>query len=346
MEAYEFLCEFAHPNGPGLNFLHAEHNDDAVSFQLSAEIELSLRVYKSLPDLLPQLVEQFTSGHVFPIYEGEYELESSISLTKFGFYKHALGALRNVLELGWLSVYWDLAGRSHIEIQGWLHSIEDTPFRKRVFAALKREPNIKAFDDAHKFLEGVEKLYYSLCDFAHTKGRRFSIRALSRSNVNTFNEASLRYWLKLLRQVVKTVVIFHILKYPIALRYTPLDDKFGFNPPMGGFFRPYQADECRKLFFPEELRTLQSISDADPGAVSIAEWVNSQPDITREEMEDQLERDDQFWISSSGFERWLETEESTLRFLKEHSPAEYEKRLQKIDRLREWARSNGHLGKS
>jgi hypothetical protein len=123
------------------------------------EIEEQIWAYRSLLDLVPETVENLMSGHLFPLVEGEYELGSSIAFCRLGFYKHAIGALRNVLELGWLSVYWDLGGQSHVDIQGWLRSVETTPFRKRVFDKLKAHSNFQTFDEKHAKAPGRAMRY-------------------------------------------------------------------------------------------------------------------------------------------------------------------------------------------
>ena len=124
---------------------------------IADKIEENVWVHRSLTDLVPETIENFWSGHIFPLTEAEYELESSIEFCKLGFYKHAIAALRNVLELGLLSVYWDIDGQSHIDIKKWLGSGEPTPFKRIVFAKLKSNGNIKKFDDQHKIFEETRK---------------------------------------------------------------------------------------------------------------------------------------------------------------------------------------------
>ncbi|MBI1993483.1 MAG: hypothetical protein HYS67_03545, partial [Deltaproteobacteria bacterium] len=106
--------------------------------KLAESIVERIWIWRSLLSLLPQTIEKLFSGHVFPLVEAEYELESSAELCKLGFYKHAIAALRNVLELGLLSVYWDIDDQSHIDIKQWLGSQEPTPFLRRVFTKLKQ----------------------------------------------------------------------------------------------------------------------------------------------------------------------------------------------------------------
>lgn len=89
-------------------------------------------------------------------------------------------------------------------------------------------------------------------------------------------------------RVTKFVVILHILKYPVALQHTPIEQKFGINGPAGGFFEPYQTERIKQFLGKDVIITLQEISNNDPTAISRAKWVNEQPDITYEELQIQM----------------------------------------------------------
>lgn len=258
--------------------------------EISSKIEEIVWIFRYLEDLMPQTVEKFWSGHMFPLVEANTELESSIEFCKLGFYKHALIALRNVLELGLLSVYWDIDDKSQVDIQNWLYSFESTPFRKKtVFPKLKTNQNIKNFDDKHKIFNDIDNLFGELSNFVHTKGRYHSSLDLGNANFNRFNEKSLLNWIEFMIKVVKFIVIIHVLKYPVALQYTPLDQKFGLNSPAGGFLEPSQSEAIKQFLDENILKTLQAISDSDDEAIGMAKWVNEQPDITEEGMKAQVE---------------------------------------------------------
>ena len=200
------------------NTLHLLHSDKLIMEILNASNEyleqhMEVRekieecdwVFRSLFELIPATVENFWSGNIFPATEAEYELECSIVLCKLGFYKHAIASLRNILELGLLSVYWDIDDKSHIDIQNWLKSMESTPFRRDIFKKLKTNLNIKTLDEKHRIFEKTTALYTRLSNFSHTKGFSYSSRILNkhRSNVNSFNEPSFKKYLDLMKEVVE-----------------------------------------------------------------------------------------------------------------------------------------------
>ena len=67
--------------------------------------------YHHVGDLIPHTMENFWSGHFFPWLESWEEIQISCNLALFGFYKQAKVSLRGGLELGLLSVYWNLNDR-------------------------------------------------------------------------------------------------------------------------------------------------------------------------------------------------------------------------------------------
>lgn len=307
-------------------------------------IEHYVLVFHAIMDLIPTTLDNFWSGNLFPYTEAEYELHSSIYFATRGFYKHALNSLRSVLELGLLSVYWDIEDKSHLDIQEWLHSKEDTPFRKKVKKRLLENTNIKRFDEEGGFFAQLDEVYNKLSDFTHTKGARYSSRALTVSNVNTFNEKSLQYWVQSLQEVIRLVLILHILKYPVAYQYTPIDDKFGLNGPAGGFWKPQQVERVKAIFDEETNALLQTISNADPDALARAEWVQAFPDIIEEELEQQtLEFDKQMILHyHDGFPKWLEQERKTLDFYDQfNNPEGKAKHEERIAFLTQWAKEEG-----
>lgn len=256
--------------------------------ELSFKINEYLEIFRSLGDLSSALPENLLLGYRFPLIEAESEFENSIVLCKLGFYKHAFIALRSVLELGILSAYWNVDENNHLDIRKWLVSLENTPKRKTVFTKLKTNQNFQEFDDKHRFFDEITETFNQLSNFVHTKGHQHSNMDLGNSNVNRFNEKSLLKWLKIMTGVTKLVLILHILKSPVALQHTPIEQKFGINGPAGGFLEPYQADRIRRFLDKDVMSTLQEISDKDSEAASLAEGINELPDITEEEFHAQM----------------------------------------------------------
>lgn len=338
-----------------LQLLHSDKRifailDDTNAFldqnpEVKDQIQEYIWALRSLSELAPLTPDKIFSGYVFPLTEAEYEIESSSVLCKIGFYKHAIAALRNVLELGLLSVYWDINDRAHIDMHDWLRSMEETPFRKAIFEKLATNENIKVFDEKQQIFDKTAALYKKLSNYSHTRGFGYSSQYLNahRSNVNSFNDASLKRWVKILGDVVEVVAIFHVLKYPVALQYTPIDDKFGLNGPAGGFINPHQMERLKRVVSEAHLPDLQQISDSDEGAISMAEWVNGWPDITEAEFVQQIEKQDEQSIEWEGYDHWLKNQRKLYGHLKKQKPDEYQQKLGYFKKMRKWAKENGFL---
>lgn len=311
-------------------------------------VEKCLEIWWSIFELVPQTVDKALSGHGFPAAEAQYEAGSSIELAKLGFYKHALMALRNALELSLLSVYWDIDGRSHILIQDWVRSKQDTPFKKTILVKINTHPNVIKLLEKYDIHSEVDRIYKELSNFSHTKGGRYSSSRLNASNVNTFRENSLVHCLNLMEQVTTIAAAYHLLLYPVGMQYTPVEEKFGLNGPMGGFLEPGQM-EALKIFLgrePELLQALIEISDSDKQAVELAEWITAQPDVTSEEFDTQAREFDQLTIEvggPNGFQHWLKNEKRMIRQLvKLGMPNdEQQKRKQYLLEMTNWARTKG-----
>ena len=250
---------------------YLEQNSDTTN-----KIKRALMIFYYMEDLQPQTAETGGLEGMFPLAEASHELENSIQLCKIGFYKSALAALRNVLELGLLSVYWALNERSPASRQEWMSSEKHTPYTRDIISALETDKNIKAFDDKHNFFRDVRELL-ELSRFVHTRGTKYSYYYLTNGALNHFKEESFLKWLGFFLKVIKMVVIVHVLKYPVAFQYTPMD-QFGLNPPAGGFLEPHQSRTIKKFLDADVVKTIQEISDSDETAVAIAKWVNDQED--------------------------------------------------------------------
>lgn len=311
--------------------------------EMKKDITTLIWVYHDLGDLVPQPIEKFWSGHYFPYTESFFELQNSFLLAQYGFYRYAFISLRIVLELGLLSVYWDKNDKAHQDIQNWLKSMENTPFKSQLCRGLQKIENIRIFDKKTSFIDRIEKLYDELSNYVHTKGSMYSSSGMNISNFNAFNSEVLEGWHFFMSEIIKINCIAHLLKYPVGLQYTPIEQKYGINGPMGGFLKPFQLERMKNIFDKKTYKILKEISDDDENAVGLTEAINDLPDITREKLDKQILDFDKRLIEQQGWNPWYKFEMQDYEFIKENDPEGCKKFMKRIKKLESWAKEKGYI---
>lgn len=298
-------------------------------------------------ELIPLMPKHLGSGNTFPIQESATELSISYFLVRRGLYRQAVVSLRTTLELGLLSVYWDRQDNSEQKISAWVNSNQNTPMMRNIRAGLSTISAVSVYEEKKNLLGNdgrINLVYQNLNDYAHAKGARYSIGMLSSgwpgANIARFSKKTFKTWIDLANEVVKIIVITHLLKYPVGLQETPLDEKFGLNPPMGGFLNPWQADLLREFIGRSDADLLQSISDSDSNAVEIGREIRALPDLSEDEWDQHILEQNQFTIENQGYESWYSMHSS---FHSEGSSEEIEKFEMRAKSLKDWATEKGWL---
>ena len=254
---------------------------------LRDEIATYLWAYNEVSDLVPQTVKNLFSGHFFPFVESHYELENSFELCKQGFYRHSLFALRCVLELGVIGLYFDKDDQAHIDVQKWIRSEDPTPHFRKSLGHLFELEYFRQFDEKFYLQQEIKDIYSSLSNYVHTRGYSYSATGQSLSNFNRFNESSLLRYVEFMKKVIKSVVTMMLLKYPIGMQNLPLWDKFGINSPAGGFLDESSRPAVSVILDEDAKEVLQNISNNDPTVNEIVGYILAMPDLTEEQLRKQ-----------------------------------------------------------
>lgn len=258
-----------------------------IHSNLRDEIATYLWAYHEIGDLIPQTVEDFWSGHFFPYSESYYELENSFELCKQGFYRHSLFALRCVLELGVIGLYFDLDDQAHIDVKDWLHSKDPTPHFRSSLRGLFKLEYFRRFNDVFSLQQEVENIYSSLSDFVHVRGYHYSTTGQTQSNFNQLSDSSLRRYIEFMKKIVKVVAIMMLLKYPIGMQNLPTWDKFRLDSPAGGFLDESSRPAVLVILDEDTKEVLQNISNNDPAVNEVVTQIYAMPDLTEEQLEKQ-----------------------------------------------------------
>ncbi len=252
--------------------------------KLQTEIAASLWAYNQIGELVPQTVDSFWSGHFFPFSESYYELENSFELCKQCYYRYSFFALRCVLELGAIGLYFDKDNRAHIDVKKWLRSEDTTPHFRRCLERLFELECFPQFDAKFTLKREIQNMYSLLSDYVHVRGYSYSTSGQSISNFNQFNESSLLKYVESMKIVVKDIITMMLLKYPIGMQHLPLWDKFGLNGPVGGFLDESSQHWVLAILDEGTREFLQHVSNNDSTVNGIVRHILAMPDLTEEQL--------------------------------------------------------------
>ena len=313
--------------------------------ELKNRIEELGWIYHTVGKIIPHNLENFWSGHYFPYVESWEELQISFNLICFGLYKQAFVSLRSGLELGLLSVYYNINDDGHNTVKEWLHSKDtsaaNTPRAEKIWKILLSNENIAKFNIQHNLRNTFDNLGY-LHNYVHTKGAKHSNRmGLLKTNSQTFESKLIDKWIKSYEDIISLVSSLHLLKYPIAVIRFDYRKKFGIVFPSFGGLEEYDIDKIAKILPENYLADIEIIAKEDPTTQQIIQEINSFHDITKEQVEEQILNLDKMSIEhGEGFNEWMENQESIFKSFGQELDDKMKKR---IEILRDWAIENDFL---
>jgi hypothetical protein len=316
-------------------------------FETNPEIKKRIEelgwIYHTVGMIIPQNFENFWSGHYFPFIESWEELQVSFTQICFGLYKQAFVSLRSGLELGMLSVYFNINDDGHNAVKEWLQAKDkkeaDTPSAKTIWKILLQNNNIRKFNEKND-LETVHKNLGYLHNYVHTKGAKHSNRmGLPKSNYQTFEEKLISKWLKSYTDIISLVITLHLLKYPISVIRFDYSKKFGIDIPSFGGLEEYNIDKIALILPDKYLKDVELIAKEDTTTQETIQEISAFPDMTEKQVEEQIINLEKMLIENGeGFTKWLEDQE---RWYKSIGENEFDKKIKdRIEVLRKWATEN------
>lgn len=303
--------------------------------------------YFSISKSIPQTSENLWSGHFFPYIESTEELQVSTNLALMGLYKQAFSSLRCALEVGMLSVYYNINDDGHRVVKDWLASKEhreaNTPRADKIWKILRSNESIKKFDDKFGLRDDFNSLGF-LHNYVHTKGHLYSNRVgLTKSNYQTFESCVFDKWCDSFTRVVLLLIKLHMLKYPITVIEFDWSTKVGIDNPFPVLDK-HEIDRIKELLTHEEFAEIKQCFSEDAKSQELFEYIRNLPDLREEEVEEQIIQLDKRTIESGlGFIKWEKNELSQMHLYDDDSR---ERVLRRIRILRSWAEENGLMGES
>lgn len=303
--------------------------------------------YFSISKSIPQTSENLWSGHFFPYIESTEELQVSINLALMGLYKQAFSSLRCALEVGMLSVYYNINDDGHRAVKDWIASKDsheaNTPRAKKIWKILRSNTSIRKFDDKFKLRDDFEELGF-LHNYVHTKGHRYSnCVGLKKSNYQTFESGVFDAWCESFTKVVLLLIKLHMLKYPITVVEFDWSTKVGIDNPFPVLDK-HEIDRIKRLLTNDEFAEIKQCFSEDAQSQELFEYIRNLPDLREEEVEEQIIQLDKHTIESGlGFIEWEKNEISQMHLYDDDSR---ERVLRRIRILRNWAEDNDLMGES
>jgi len=303
-------------------------------------------IYHTVGMIIPQTGENFWSGHYFPFTDSWEELQVSFTQLCFGLYKQAFVSLRTGLELGMLSVYFNINDDGHNAVKEWFQSKDlnraNTPNAKAIWDILLQNDNIRKFNELHDIKTVHQKLGY-LHNYVHTKDVKYSnSMGLSNRNSQTFDAKLILSWLVSFTEIISLVCTLHLLKYPISVIRFDYRRKFGIDIPSFGGLEEHNIDKIASILPDKYFEDISLLAQKDPSTQKTIQEIMALPDMTVDQVEEQIIKLEKSLIENGeGFTKWLEIQERLSRALGQN---EFDERMKnRIEILKKWATENNFL---
>jgi hypothetical protein len=321
--------------------------------QVKSKIESLGWIYHEVGNIIPQTMENLWSGHSFPFNESWNDLQISCTLSFFGLYKQAFVSLRSGLELGLLSVYYNINDDGHKTVRDWLKSKNtsdaNTPRTEKIWTILLSNKNIRTFNEKFDLRTRFNNLNF-LNNYVHTKGNKYSNSFGGiKGNSQTFEEDMLNEWLISYEQIIIIIATMHLLKYPLAVIEFNYFRKFGIDMPNFGGLEKSKIEQIASILPEGYMEEIKNIARDDVQTQKTFDTIASMPDLTDDEIEEQIIKIEKITIEhGDGFIEWEKRQYKLIKDIFQFNnvdyPSGYEKTiLNRIKILRNWAQENHFL---
>ncbi len=227
--------------------------------------------------------------------ETQFALQDAISYLIIGSYRSAYDHLKRALEMMVLTVYFgsdELSPEEEEKARLWLSSQHNTPYFIECLKKICKFERFKQFDDKFQWQIKLTSLYREVCNFTHIRGMDKGYLELGHTGgygairMPSFSTKAINTFCDTYLPIVQEICTMLALHNPILLIALPLE-KFGYNPPISGFFEGEQPEMLKILIPQDYCDFFHDLLKNDPGILSQQEWFNSLPDMTEEQLEEQ-----------------------------------------------------------
>ena len=249
-----------------------------------------------LLDALKPDVEYLITIGFFPLSEMKMDLDHSIKHALIGSYKAAFADLRRALELALTMIYLTSDMSDVKKAKEWVLSKLDTPHFSSSLKKLVANGRYFDFNVQFDWRKELQDFYWRLSDFSHNKGQLKSYHELNKvsafissTSLPTICYDTLSLFSDLYIQTIGEIVTMLALYNPVILVGIPIEDKFGLNGPVTGFYSETQSALIHKLMPDKYKGYFKLLSERDVELLSIVDYYRSLPDLTVEEFKVQAD---------------------------------------------------------
>jgi hypothetical protein len=274
------------------DFIQALDDSLGSRFRLASEF-----MAYDIEDAFSASIDALSCCGFFPYAELVYEFDVFQTLLLQGAFKSSRDSLRRMLDVCLTSVVYLIHDNSEDDARRWISSDAETPQFRRNINCLKRNQYVEQLDDRYGSTDELKKIYWHLSDYSHTRGIKFSTGVLNGAETNYngvilrgFNENECRKAMEDFVSVVEQLAILLVIQNVGLLAPVDKDAKWGLNPPISGFFYEYQTERLLNVMSNQYAEYFRTLSVSDPTIVSLREFLEALPNISAEEMQQQVEQ--------------------------------------------------------
>jgi hypothetical protein len=227
----------------------------------------------------------------FPWVVAENELNIALYQLLLGMYSSVYDNLRRATEITLIGALFVSGRAAREESVGWVMSERPTPFFSRALERLLRERRFQDLDNRTGWADTIHSWYWSLADVTHVRGKdRWINRSVLEKNgmsVPALDSAAAVGAADAYVATVQHLCTILATTNPVLLHGLPLEEKFGLEPPMGGFFNSLQAERLWSLVPGRTRPFFRRLLEVDPDVAAIVGHVEGMPDLTDSQIEAQ-----------------------------------------------------------
>ncbi len=232
----------------------------------------------------------------FPANESAYELNEGLVHALIGSYKSAFDHVRRALELVLVGGYFCKKEVSKAHAKEWIESHRQTPLFSHTVNEVKKDSPFLEIDADYYWAKNIKALYWEICDITHVRGEANSSRILNETSCHfgsmalpNITETGLSRFADLYIRVVQEIATMMALFNPPLLIGLPIEEKFGVNEPIGGYYNEFQSAKFKEIL-PEHYREFfESFVKEDSEIIGVHRYFNDLPDLSDDDINKQIQ---------------------------------------------------------